>query len=300
MLVFLNGRFVPEAQAVVSVFDRSFLYGDGLFEAVRICNGKPFRWTQHMERFLHGAGHLKVRPPFSPDEIQKFATQLIQKNKMPEALLRLTLSRGVGLRGYSPKGADSPTFVMTLHPVFVFGAPNSGSARRHSPSRRADQEIGAPPLWNLVTASNRLPTNEPLALFKTANKLPQILARAEADAAGGDEALLLNTDGRVVEGTTSNLFWVKRGTVCTPPLAAGILPGVTRVAVLEICRALAIPTREIAPRPEELFSAQGVFMSMSSWGIVEAGELDGRNLRRAAPVKKIQRSYEKLLRDETA
>jgi branched-chain amino acid aminotransferase len=279
--VFLNGQFVPEEQAVVSVFDRSFLYGDGLFEAVRICNGKPFRWTQHMERFLHGARHLRISPPLPTDEIQKFATQLIQKNKMPEALLRLTLSRGVGSRGYSPKSADSPTLVMTLHDAPGVGLKN-------------------PPRWKLVSASNRLPTNEPLALFKTANKLPQILARAEADAAGGDEALLLNTDGRIVEGTTSNLFWMKRGIVCTPPLAAGILPGVTRVVVLEICRALAIPTKEIAPRPEELFSAQGVFMSMSSWGIVEAVELDGRNLRRAAPVKKIQRSYEKLLRDETA
>jgi len=281
MIVLLNGRFVSETQAVVSVFDRSFLYGDGLFEVVRICNGKPFRWTQHVERFLQGAGHLKIRPPFSPDEMQKFAAQLIKKNKMPGALLRLTLSRGVGLRGYSPKGADSPTFVMTLHP-----APKI--------------DLKRPPLWTLVTASNRLPANEPLAQFKNANKLPQILARAEADAAGADEALLLNTSGYVVEGTTSNLFWLSKGVVCTPPLATGILPGVTRVAVLEICRELAIPTRETAPRPEELFSAQGVFLSMSSWGIVEAVILDGRKMHRGAAVKRIQRSYEKLLRDETA
>jgi branched-chain amino acid aminotransferase len=279
--VFLNGQFVSESGAVVSVFDRSFLYGDGLFEVVRICNGKPFRWAQHLERFLHGAGHLKIRPPFSPREMQKFATRLISKNKMPEALLRLTLSRGVGLRGYSPKGAASPTFVMTLHPAPKLDLKN-------------------PPRWKLVSASNRLPTHEPLARFKTANKLPQILARAQADAAGADEALLLNTDGHVVEGTTSNLFWVKGGIICTPPLAAGILPGVTRVAVLEICGAMAVPTQEIAPRPKELFSAQGVFMSMSSWGIVEAVELDGRKLRRDAAVKKIQRSFEKLLRDETA
>jgi aminodeoxychorismate lyase len=297
VLIFLNGRFVPEERAVVSVFDRGFLYGDGLFEVVRICNGRPFRWAQHMERFLHGVRHLKIRLPFSPDEIQKFAAQLIQKNKMPDGLLRLTLSRGVGLRGYSPKGADSPTFVMTLHPI---GAPASGTARRDQLRGRAVPEAGVPPLWKLVTASNRLPTHEPLALFKTANKLPQILARAEADAAGADEALLLNTDGCVVEGTTSNLFWMNKGIVCTPPLAAGILPGVTRIVVLEICRALSIPTKEKAPRAKELSSAHGVFLSMSSWGVVEAVKLDGRKLHRAACVEKIQRSYEKLLRDETA
>ena len=266
---------------MVSVFDRSFLYGDGLFEVVRVCNGRPFRWAQHIERFLHGTGHLNIRPPFSPDQIQKFAAQLVRKNRMPEALLRLTLSRGAGERGYSPKGADSPTFVMSLHPVPKLDPKN-------------------PPRWKLDTASNRLPVNEPLAQFKNANKLPQILARAEADAVGADEALLLNTQGRVVEGTTSNLFWVKGGMVCTPPLAAGILPGVTRLAVLEICRRLNLPTKEMAPRPPELFSAQGVFLAMSSWGVVEAVELDGRSLRRAACVKKIQRGYEKLLRAETA
>ncbi len=281
MIVFLNGRFVAAARAVVSVSDRGFLYGDGLFEVVRISKGQPFRWAQHVERFQQGAGHLKIRPPFSPEEIRRFARQLIRKNKMPEALLRLTLSRGVGERGYSPKGANSPTFVMTLHPT-------------------PGLDLKNPPLWQLVTASNQLPANEPLALFKNANKLQQILARAEADAAGADEALLLNTRGRVVEGTTSNLFWIQGGTVCTPSLAAGILPGVTRLAVLEICRALKLPVKESAPRPAELFSAQGVFLAMSSWGVVEAVRLDGRKIQRAACVQKIQRGYVQLLRAETA
>jgi aminodeoxychorismate lyase len=281
VLIFLNGRFVPEERAVVSVFDRGFLYGDGLFEAIRIRNAKPFRWRLHLERFRQGAEHLKIRPPFSPGAILKFARQLIEKNKMPDALLRLSLSRGVGQRGYSPAGAKSPTFVMTLHPAPAI-------------------DLKHPPRWKLITASPRLPTNEPLAQFKTANKLPQVLARAEADAAGADEALLLNTAGRVVEGTTSNLFWIAGGRICTPPLVEGVLPGVTRQVVLEICRALKLPTREIAPRPRELRSAQGVFLSMSSWGIVEAVALDGKQLCRAAVVREIQDNYENILRDETA
>lgn len=281
MLIFLNGRFVPEERAVVSVFDRGFLYGDGLFEAIRIRNAKPFRWRLHLERFRQGAEHLKIRPPFSPGAILKFARQLIEKNKMPDALLRLSLSRGVGQRGYSPAGAKSPTFVMTLHPAPAI-------------------DLKHPPRWKLITASPRLPTNEPLAQFKTANKLPQVLARAEADAAGADEALLLNTAGRVVEGTTSNLFWIAGGRICTPPLVEGVLPGVTRQVVLEICRALKLPTREIAPRPRELRSAQGVFLSMSSWGIVEAVALDGKLLCRATVVNEIQESYETILRTETA
>ena len=180
MIVFLNGRLVPETQAVVSVFDRSFLYGDGLFEVMRVCSGRPFRWAEHFDRFQRGAAFLKIQVPFAEGDLRKQALQLIERNGMPESLLRVTLSRGVGLRGYSPKGADSPALVMTLHP-----APDAD---------------GQPvPRWRVMTASFRLPANEPLAQFKTCNKLPQILARAEADAAGADESLLLNTLGDVAD-----------------------------------------------------------------------------------------------------
>ena len=280
MFVFLNGKFVPEKQAVVSVFDRSFLYGDGLFEAIPISNGRPFRWAQHMNRFQNGAKVLKIALPFSASTLKTNAVQLVRKNKMPEALLRITLSRGVGVRGYSPKGADKPTLVMTLHPMPKFDLEN-------------------PPKWKVTTSSIRLPANEPLALFKTCNKLPQVLARAQADEAGAQEALLSNTDGFVVEGTTSNLFWIRRGTDCTPPLAGGILEGVTRAVVLEICRALKIPTEEIAPRPKELSGAEGIFLSLSSYGIAEVVALDGHELRQSPFVEKIRRSYQKKLSDET-
>src|SRR5579872_7032026 len=117
MIVFLNGQFVPEESAVVSVFDRGFLYGDGLFETIRIFKGKPFRWEQHLERLQRGAEFLKIKLPFSCTALPKFADELINKNQMPDALLRLTLSRGVGIRGYSPKGAEEPTVVMSLHPA---------------------------------------------------------------------------------------------------------------------------------------------------------------------------------------
>ncbi len=280
MLVFLNGKFVPGYKAFVSVFDRSFLYGDGLFEAVPISNGRPFRWAQHVKRLQNGAKVLKIALPFSSITLKKFAVQLIAKNKMSEALLRIALSRGVGQRGYSPKGADKPTLVMTLHPLPRFDLEN-------------------PPEWKVITSSIRLPANEPLALFKTCNKLPQVLARAQADDADAQEALLTNTDGFVVEGTTSNLFWIRKGTVCTPPLASGVLPGVTRLVVLEICKELKISTDEIAPRPKELLHAQGVFLSMSSFGIVEAASLDGHPLQTSSLVKKIHRRYQEIVENET-
>ncbi len=302
MLVFLNGRFVTEEQAVVSVFDRGFLYGDGLFETLRVFGGKPFRWAQHWERFRRGAGFLGMKIPFPADALRGYAEQLISENQLPDSLLRLTLSRGVGARGYSPQGADRPTLAMTLHPLP--GAPNSGSAHSESGVAGVDREAGVPnaecpPGWRLITSSFRLPAGESLAQFKTCNKLPQILARAEADAAGADEALLLNTDGFVVEATSSNLFWIASEAVCTPPLTSGILAGVTRAVVLEICRSLGLKCLEINAKPEELKQAQGVFLSLSSWGVVPAQSLDGRGLQPSPLIETIRLAYWQLVRGET-
>jgi aminodeoxychorismate lyase len=281
MFVFLNGKFVPEEQAVVSVFDRSFLYGDGLFETMRVFNGKPFRWAQHLERLQRGAEFLKIKLPFTTAQLREFADELIGKNKMPDALMRLTLSRGIGVRGCSPKGAENPTLAISLHPAP--GTPASGTAH-----------------WKLITSSHRLPSNEPLAYFKTCNKLAQILARMEADAAGADEALLLNTDGFVVEGASSNLFWIHDNQVCTSPLASGILPGITRSVILEICRSLSLPVREINISPEKLKNADGVFVSLSSCGVMEIGSLDGQELKQSDLFEEISRAYLELIRMETA
>ncbi len=278
MLVFLNGQFLPEDRAVVSVFDRSFLYGDGLFETLRVCRGRPFRWRQHLERLHHGAEFLGLKMPFADDAVTGFAEELIAVNHLPDGLMRITLSRGVGVRGYSPKGADRPTLVMSLHPL---------PALEESPRG-----------WRLLTSSRRLPAGESLAQYKTANKLAQILARAEADAAGADEALLLNTDGFVVEGASSNLFWVQAGVVCTPPMTSGVLAGVTRAVVLELCGELALPVQESTVTPAELRQAEGVFLTLSSFGVMAAAEMDGMPLAQSPRVELLHRAYGELLARE--
>jgi branched-chain amino acid aminotransferase len=223
-----------------------------------------------------GGDFLGIKIPFGCKVLEKFATELITQNKMPDALMRLTVSRGVGPRGYSPKGADKPTLVMTMHPAP--GSPNSGAAR-----------------WKLHIARLRLPAGDALAQFKTANKLAQVLARAEADAAGADEALLLNTDGHVVEGASSNLFWIEGKTVCTPPLTDGLLAGVTRAVTMEICQHLSLSLAERAVTPEQLRRADGVFLTLSSIGVAEAIALDGASLTTSPVVAQIRCAYEKLL-----
>src|ERR1035441_1340044 len=109
MIIFLNGKFLPEADAVVPVSDRGFLLGDGLFETMRVAGGKPFRFAQHLERLTRGADFLKIKPPFTPQELEKFAGQLIEQNAVPDSILRLTLTRGPSGRGYAPDRKSKPT-----------------------------------------------------------------------------------------------------------------------------------------------------------------------------------------------
>lgn len=291
MFVFLNGKIIAEDCAVVSVFDRGFLYGDGLFETLRVVNGQPFRWAQHLERLRQGADFLKIKLPFAPAALREFTAELIAKNAMPDSLLRITLSRGVGVRGYSPKGAEQPTLAMTLHPAFGRADLLVGQAAQpRSPTTK----------WKLITSSLRLPAGDPLARFKTANKLAQVLARAEADAAGADEALLLDTSGHVAEAASGNIFWIERGAVCTPPLTAGILPGVTRAVVFELCQQLNLPVRETNILPAQLRAADGVFVSLSSLGVVEVIALDGESLKVSPLIGQLRAAYAALLHSQCA
>jgi branched-chain amino acid aminotransferase len=280
MMVFLNGQFVPEAQAVVPVSDRGFLYGDGLFETMRICNGKPFRIAEHLERMARGADFLKIKLPFTPKQLQQFATHLIEQNKLPESVLRITLTRGSGERGYSPKTSGTPTLVMTLHP-----APAMNAGQQHE--------------CTMVTSSFHIPANDALAAFKTGNKLLNVAARIEAEAKGMDEALLLNTNGEAVETAGGNLFWIYGDMVCTTPADHGILPGITRAIVLEICQALGLETNEQAIKPDALRNADALFLTQSVLGIVSVTSWDGKPAGSSKWVKKIHDVYCELLTKES-
>jgi branched-subunit amino acid aminotransferase/4-amino-4-deoxychorismate lyase len=274
MVVFLNGQFLPEAQAVISVNDRGFLLGDGLFETMRIIGGRPFRFAQHLERMTRGADFLKIKLPFPPKELEKFAGQLVEQNQMPEAILRLTLTRGPGGRGYTPNGSGQPTLAMTLHPA---------------PS------LENPVEWNLITSSFRIPASDPLSSFKTTSKVLHVMARAEAMERGADEALLLNTNGEAAETASGNLFWIHEDAICTVPTGRGVLPGVTRAVVLEICQALGLETKKRAVKPEALRNSAGIFVTQSTLGIVPVVSFDGVPVASSPLVDQIAHAYHEIL-----
>ena len=279
MVVFLNGIFLSEAEAVVPLNDRGFLLGDGIFETMRVANGKPFRMAQHLERMTRGADFLKIKPPFTPKELQKLALELIEKNNLPEAILRVTLTRGSGQRGYSPKNSGTPTIAMTLNPL---------------PPVNADEPVQ----WSMVTSSLRIPASDALASFKTTSKLLNVVARAEAEEKGADEALLLNTNGEVAETAGGNIFWVYQDKICTVPTGRGVLPGITRAVVLEICQSLGLETNKRVIKPEHLRNAEGIFVTQSALGLVPVVALDGMPVAPSPLVDQIGSAYNEMLRSE--
>ncbi len=276
MVVFLNGKFLPEADAVIPVNDRGFLLGDGLFETIRVTGRKPFRMAQHLERMMRGADALKIKMPFTPKELQHFAAELIEKNDLAETILRVTLTRGPGARGYSVSGADNPTLLMMLHPA---------------PPVNPDEPLQ----WSMITSSVRIPASDALASFKTTSKAINILARTEAEAQGADEALLLNTNGEVAETAGGNLFWVYHDKICTVPTGRGVLPGITRAVVLEICQTLGFETNKRVIKPEMLRNAAGIFVTTTAFGIVPVASLDGVPVAPSPLVDQIASAYQEIL-----
>lgn len=279
MVVFLNGQFVPESQALIPVTDRGFLYGDGLFETVRVFNGRPFRFAQHLERLVRGADFLRIKLPFTPKELHQFAAQLIAQNQLPDAILRVTLSRGSGERGYTPKSGGPPTLVLSLHPAKPINAAH-------------------PAQWHMITSAHRLPASDVLAPFKTSSKLLQVIARIEAEDRGVDEALLLNTNGEVAEAASANLFWVNHEKICTVPTGRGVLPGITRAVVLEICQGLGLPTNKRVIKPEALRHSDGIFLTQSALGLICITKLDGQRVAQSPLVDQLHHAYCELLAKE--
>ena len=270
---------MPEADAVVPLNDRGFLLGDGLFETARVAHGRPFRLAQHLERLVRGADFLKIILPFTAKEIQKFAGELIGKNDLSDAMLRVTLTRGVGTRGYSTKGADQPTLALTLHPL---------------PAQNGDEPLQ----WSLITSSFRIPASDALSSFKTTSKILNVLARAEAEEKGADEALLVNANGEVAETAGGNLFWIYHDKICTAPTGRGVLPGITRAVVLEICQALGLETNKRVIKPEMLRNAEGIFVTQSAFGIIPVVAFDGLPVAPSPLVDQIASAYNEMLARE--
>lgn len=220
----LNGKIVPQEQAVIPVTDRGFLYGDGLFETMHAYGRKLFRAQQHLDRLAAGARHLYFEPAPALPRLRKWLQAAVDKAGFAEANVRLTVTRGTGPRGPSIKGPFYPNVVITV--------------TRHF--RPSDRTLAGG--VTAIMASFRRQESAATASLKSLNYIEQILARREADAAGADEALMLNNAGLLCEGSASNISLVRNGVLTYPdPERAGALPGIAQLTAIDAAKNLKIP-----------------------------------------------------------
>jgi len=242
--VFLNRRFVPADKAGFSVFDRGLLYGDGLFETVRIYGGKFFRLRAHLKRMFDGLKFLGIKPPYTMAEMEIFAREVAITNRINEGFARIIVSRGEGILGFSPRGSVTPHVAIC--------------------ARERPVDVRRKEVWRLTIHKRPI---SPLPL-KSLSYLPHVLARKEAEEAGFDEALLLDSNGVVIEATGSNVFLVNDGELVTPPLSTGCLPGITRAEVIKVARKKGFHVVEKKFGARECRKADGIFLTNSLLEIV--------------------------------
>ncbi len=266
MLVYLDGHFVDRDQALVSVFDHGFLYGDGIYETMRAYGAKLFLPKKHLTRLKRSANAISLKLPLPLEKIGEALNESLSVNKLQEAYVRLHISRGPGEIGLDPALCTAPTMVIVAKPFLDY------------PSRYYERGVDV-----AIVKTRR---NHPLALdpsIKGTNFLNNILAKIEAVKAGAYEGIMLNWEGYVAEGTISNIGMVKKGVLYTPHLDTGILEGVTRDLVLRLARRKKIPIREVLMPPKSLLAADECFITNTTMEIMPVATINKKPVGNGRP-----------------
>lgn len=282
MLVNLNGVLLPVAEAQVSALDHGLLYGDGLFETLRVYGGRFFRLEAHLERLTASARMLDFPLPWPSSALAEALHATVPANGIVDGSLRLTVTRGAGPPLPDPSLCETPTFLVTVRPW----TPPTQDAWERGLSACVS---GRHPRWHVPG-------------LKTLCYLPFQQARVAARRQGCDEGLL-ELDGMVVEGATSNLFLVRNGELQTPPLESGCLPGITRAVVLELARQAGIPVRECELPTSTLADCEEIFLTNSLQEIMPVTRLEASPVRngQSGPVtRRLHAAYDALVRRELA
>ncbi len=246
-MVFLNNRLVSDKKAAVSVFDHGFLYGDGIYETLRVYNGIVYMIDEHIERLQRSASMISLRIPMTTEMIKEAIYRTIKANRLGDAVVRISISRGKGAIGLDPELCLEPTFVIIAYPFKGHPMVNY--------QRGVKVAI-------VKTRRNFKDAIDPR--IKSLNFLNNILAKIEAKKSGAYEAIMLNYRGYIAEGTISNIFFVKDSTLCTPTVDVGILDGITRRLIIEIAIENGIEVNEGRFRPGDLYTADEVFLSSTT------------------------------------
>ena len=278
-LIYLNGKFVPEEQAMVSVFDHGFLYGDGVFEGIRAYDGRVFRLEDHVRRLFDSAQAIMLKIPISQEEMGQAILETLRKNNLRDAYIRPIVSRGYGDLGLDPNKCPLPSVIIIavewgamygdLYEVGLTAV--SVSVRRNSP--------------------DSLPPN-----IKSLNYLNNILAKIEANIKGGNEAIILDSRGLVSEGSGDNIFVIKDGQISTPHTINN-LKGITRAAVMDLAEIRGNPIQEKELGLFDLYTADEVFVTGTAAEVAPVTKVDGRVIGTGKPgpiTKELMAAFKEL------
>jgi len=268
LLIYLDGKLVPESEAKVSVFDHGLLYGDGCFEGIRIYNGRVFRLTEHLVRLYESARSICLTIPISIEEMEKATVETVAANHLRDGYIRLVITRGVGSLGLNPYQCPKAGVIIIASGITLY------------PKEKYETGL------NLITCATRRPP--PAALspqVKSLNYLNNIMAKIECIQAGCEEGIMLNEQGYVAECTGDNIFVIKNGQVYTPTIASGALNGITRQAVIEVMCEMGLIIHEVTMTRHEVYTADECFLTGTAAEVIPAVQYDRRLIGDGKPGK---------------
>jgi branched-chain amino acid aminotransferase len=265
MLVYINGKFVPEEQASVSIFDHGFLYGDGVFEGIRAYNGRVFRLMEHVNRLFDSAKAIDLVPPVTKEEMVEIIKETLRLNNLKNAYIRPIITRGVGSMGLDPHHCENPTVICVAS---EWGAMYGDLY---------EKGLTAVTVCVRRNAPDSLPPN-----IKSLNYLNNILGKIEANYKNGDEAIFLDSTGKLAEGSGDNIYLIKCGKLYTPP-TVNSLKGITRHVLLELLERLDIPYEICELGLFDLYTADEVMVTGTAAEICAIIKIDGRIIGHGTP-----------------
>ncbi len=280
--VYINGKLHDKADAKISVYDHGLLYGDGVFEGIRIYDGKVFKLAEHVERLFESARAIKLEIPLTREQMADAIRQTVQANAKKNGYIRPLVTRGAGYLGLDPRKTSDPQVIIIVDDISLY-----------------PQELYENGLEIATVPTIR---NHPSALnprIKSLNYLNNILAKIEGIQQGCLESLMLNHKGEIAECSGDNVFLIKRGVLRTPPIDAGILEGITRNSVIELARAANIPVEEVALTRHDVFIADECFLTGTAAEVIPVVKCDGRIIGTGKPgplTRQLREAFHRLTR----
>ena len=284
LLIYIDGKYYPKDKAKISVFDHGFLYGDGVFEGIRSYGGIVFKLKEHIDRLYSSARAIMLGMPLTKEEMIEAVLETLRKNNLKDSYIRLVITRGVGDLGLDPRKCPKPSVIIIAVPMLQL----------------YDEEKRRRGISMIVSWTRRDPVDATSHEIKSLNYLNSILAKIEANNAGADEAIILDTHGYMCEATGENIFVVKNGKLYTSPRASGALPGITASVIKRIAAELGYEVIERNLTVTELYEADEAFLTGTGAEIMPIREVNKRKIGegRIGPItEKILEEFKKIVRD---